>query len=278
MGPKVERYVYQIIGGRWRAQAIRRIKYSRYCNPAVPLLSRSSPGPDSAIPLQDSGQKHSATKSNMLQPNPTSGHAELFTPPPVSLNFPVHVKYWLRCLKTLLPNAYTEQDATRIPLAFFTLSALDLLNSLETHTTLEERSEWINFLYSCQHPGGGFRAFTGSKLGENATTAGNSRWDPANVAGTYFAIVSLVLLGDDLKRVQRDKTLQWIRRLQHPDGSFGELLAGTGTVEGSQDVRFCFLAALVCHVLGDEHGIAHSIDQEALAEFVLASKVCSATE
>ena len=193
------------------------------------------------------------------------------------LDTPAHVKYWLRCLKTLLPNAYTEQDATRIPLAFFTLSALELLGSLETHTTTAERSQWIDFLYSCQHPDGGFRAFTGSKFGEHAATAENARWDPASIAGTYFAVVCLVLLGDDLRRVQRKKILEWVTRLQHADGSFGELLAGSGCVEGGQDLRFCFLAALVCRILesgGGRDTVSQNIDSELLADFVLASKVC----
>ena len=193
-----------------------------------------------------------------------------------SLNVATQVRYWLRCLKTFLPNAYTEQEASRIPLAFFTLSALDVLNSLDAHTTPAERAEWANFLYSCQHPEGGFRAFTGSKYGDRPTTAENARWDPANIAGTYFAIVSLVILGDDLKRVQRRKTLEWLGRLQHPDGSFGELLAGDGSVDGGQDVRFCFLAALICRVLdngGVQDTFGQHIDIEALAKFVLESKV-----
>lgn len=197
-------------------------------------------------------------------------------PPSPSLNAPAHVRYWLRCLKTFLPTAYTEQDASRIPLAFFILSALDLLDSLDSHTTQVERAGWIDFIYSCQHPEGGFRAFTGSKFGDKATTAENARWDPANIAGTYFAIVSLALLGDDLERVQRRKTLEWIKRLQHKDGSFGELHAGSGPVEGGQDVRFCFMAALVCYLLGtcsEQDPISQCIDSEALAQFVLASKV-----
>ena len=195
-----------------------------------------------------------------------------------SLNVATQVRYWLRCLKTFLPNAYTEQEASRIPLAFFTLSALDVLNSLDAHTTPAERAEWANFLYSCQHPEGGFRAFTGSKYGDRPTTPENSRWDAANIAGTYFAIVSLVILGDDLKRIHRRKTLEWLGRLQHPDGSFGELLAGHGPVDGGQDVRFCFLAALICRALdsgGAQDTSGQYIDVEALAKFVLASKVWS---
>ncbi|PQE03438.1 hypothetical protein CJF30_00005427 [Rutstroemia sp. NJR-2017a BBW] len=38
-----------------------------------------------------------------------------------------HVKYWHRCLNSLLPTAYTSTDSTRMTLGFFILSALDLL-------------------------------------------------------------------------------------------------------------------------------------------------------
>ncbi|KAL9104072.1 MAG: hypothetical protein Q9163_000924, partial [Psora crenata] len=50
-----------------------------------------------------------------------------------------HIKYWLRCLKTLLPSAYTSNDSQRMTFAYFTLSALDLLDALDDHITTEER-------------------------------------------------------------------------------------------------------------------------------------------
>src|SRR5271154_1353753 len=103
-----------------------------------------------------------------------------------------HVKYWLRCLKTFLPSAYISNDANRMTLAFFILSALDLLGELHEKITENERKEFIEWIYLCQHPDGGFRAFTGTNYGDSMRTVENEHWDPANIAGTYFALASLL--------------------------------------------------------------------------------------
>jgi len=187
-----------------------------------------------------------------------------------------HIKYWLRCLKTYLPNAYTSNDSNRMTLAFFTLSALDLLGALHENTTPSERRDYIDWIYLCQHPSGGFRGFTGTNFGDEARSDGNEYWDPANLAGTFFALVALAVLGDDMARVQRRECLAWLTKLQCDDGSFGEILGKSHNIEGGQDVRFCYLAAVVRWVLrGRSEGLEdlEDIDVDRLAAFVIASKV-----
>jgi len=187
-----------------------------------------------------------------------------------------HIKYWLRCLKTYLPNAYTSNDSNRMTLAFFTVSALDLLGVLHEKTTPSERTDYIDWIYLCQHPSGGFRGFTGTKFGDETRTNKNERWDPANIAGTFFALVALAVLEDDLTRVKRRECLAWLTRLQCDDGSFGEILGEGGAIEGGRDVRFCYLAAVVRWVLrgtGEGLGDVEDIDVDSLAAFVMASKV-----
>lgn len=195
-----------------------------------------------------------------------------------SLNISLHIRYWMRCLKTLLPTGYQEQDSSRIILGFFILSSLDILGGLDQHITSEERTSFITFIYRCQHPGGGFRSFPGTDFGDGHRTKENRRWDPANVAGTYFALAALLILGDDLSKVNRKEILSWIRNLQREDGSFGEIASGgDAIVEGGQDVRFCFLAVLICVLLGEQrgssrHDIESIIDAEALTRFILDSQ------
>lgn len=160
-----------------------------------------------------------------------------------------HIKYFLRCLKTLLPHHYTSGDSSRSLLSFFILGGLDILGVLHTKTTLEERNRYADWIYHCQVPSGGFRGFTGTKFGDFDRNSENEAWDPANVPATFFMLESLLVLGDDLSRVDRRKCLQWLSRVQRDDGSFGELLGVEGKVEGNDDLRFCCCAAGIRYIL-----------------------------
>jgi len=139
-------------------------------------------------------------------------------------------------------------------LAYFIVSACDVLDILKTSTQPNERQEWIDWIYHCQHPKGGFRMWPGTDFGERAN-AENARWDPANVPATYFALASLLILGDDLKRVRRRETLRWIHLMQREDGSFGETLV-EGKQQGGRDPRLGYCATGVRYILrgGTESG------------------------
>ncbi|KAJ6135977.1 Terpenoid cyclases/protein prenyltransferase alpha-alpha toroid [Penicillium capsulatum] len=149
-----------------------------------------------------------------------------------SFNTDRHVKFYLRCLKTFLPAPYVSNDSNRMLLAYLTLSGLDVLGVLREKTTPEERQGYIDWIYHCQVPSGGFRGFSGTDFGAARRTTQNEAWDPANVPATFFALVNLLILGDDLTRVERRACLQWLPRLQRADGSFGEVLGVGGNVEG----------------------------------------------
>ena len=160
-------------------------------------------------------------------------------------------------------------------LAFFILSALDLLGALQSSTTEEERRGFVEWIYRCQHPSGGFRGFTGACI--PASSADEERkgnkWDPANLAATYFALASLAVLGDDFSRVRRKECLSWTREMQFGDGSFGEVMI-EGKVEGGRDVRFCYCAAVVRWMLGGGNEEAGgNIDVDGLVGFIRRSQV-----
>ncbi|KAI9848709.1 MAG: hypothetical protein M1837_006796 [Sclerophora amabilis] len=180
-----------------------------------------------------------------------------------------HIRYWLRCLKTLLPTEYTSNDSNRMLLAFFIVSALDLLSALNSHTTRDERSSYIDWIYRCQHPQGGFRGFPATDFGPDLSSLENAHWDPANLPATYLALLNLVLLGDDLGRVRRRDCLRWLQRLQRDDGSFGEGLGEGGRVEGGSDTRFCHVAAGTRWILRGQHSDGEEdIDVEGLVKFL----------
>ncbi|KAI2717507.1 hypothetical protein CBS147332_4387 [Penicillium roqueforti] len=171
------------------------------------------------------------------------------TDPNPTFNTERHVKYYLRCLKTFLPSAYTSNDSNRMLLAYLTLSGLDVLGVLQSKTTPEERQGYINWLYHCQVPSGGFRGFPGTDFGPGKRNKDNEAWDPANVPATFFALVNLLILGDDLSRVKRRECLEWLPKVQRADGSFGELVGPEGSVGGPRDLRYCCCAAGIRYVL-----------------------------
>lgn len=198
-----------------------------------------------------------------------------FQTTPTALDKPRHVKYFLRCLKTFLPTPYTSNDSNRMSLAFFVVSGLDLLDALVPNTSDLERADYINWVYRNQHPHGGFRAFPGTDLGEH-TTPENECWDPANLPSTYFALASLLVLGDDLSRVRRKETLAWLPTLQRKDGSFGETLVN-GAIEGGTDPRFGYCATGVRYMLrGDAEGEIEGctdIDVDKLVQCIRSAEV-----
>lgn len=182
-----------------------------------------------------------------------------------------HINYWLRCLKTHLPTAYTPNDSQRVTLAFFILSALDLLGALHTHSTNIEREEYIGWILRCQHPNGGFRGFTGTMLGEEHRAC---EWDAANLAATYFALAALAILGNGIERVERKKCLEWVRGLQRANGSFGEGVGKDGKIEGAEDMRFAQLAVGVRWFLRRENTAdVDDIDVEGLLGWIESSVV-----
>lgn len=185
-----------------------------------------------------------------------------------------HVKYWLRCAKTFLPEAYTSNDSNRMTLAFFIVSALDLLDILESKIDTEQRESWTDWIYSCQLGSGGFRGFTGTKIDVNLRYVDNQHWDPANVPATFFALLTLVVLGDDLSRVNRRECLAWLPKLQRDDGSFGETLGENGNIEGGSDLRFCCCAAGIRHFLrGPRDGDVGDFDVSGLAGHIVECQV-----
>ncbi|KAI9781410.1 MAG: hypothetical protein M1839_006004 [Geoglossum umbratile] len=187
-----------------------------------------------------------------------------------------HAKYWLRCLRSLLPNAYIPNESSRMTLAFFTISALDILGILHTSTSITEREGWADWIYQCQLASGGFRGFPGADFGSQRSVE-NEAWDPANLAATFFTLATLVVLGDDLERVRRAECLQWLQRLQRQDGSFGELLGEEGKIVGGRDMRYCYMATGVRWMLrGRAEGAkagGKDIDVDALVGFINSSEV-----
>ncbi|KAK1985250.1 prenyltransferase and squalene oxidase [Colletotrichum cereale] len=205
-----------------------------------------------------------------------------------------HIKYWQRCHKTFLPHQYTSSDSTRIALSFFILAALDILSPSEPSEedphllTPADRAAARNFVLGLYHPGGGFCGSPNHALPVELyadwdfekDTPRTKNSSSANLASTYFALLVLAIVADGPEAarnafagVDRAATLRWLKRLQRPDGSFGELVLDDGSIEGGNDMRLCFLAATIRWALrGDaEEGDAdwvEDINVDALVKHI----------
>lgn len=91
-----------------------------------------------------------------------------------------------------------------------------------------------------------------------------SKYKQGHIAATYSSLSILLMLGDDLERVNRNEIIRSLKELQLPDGSF------KGAREGAEnDMRFVFCAACISYILDDWSGI----DLEKMVEFIRNSIV-----
>lgn len=81
---------------------------------------------------------------------------------------------------------------------------------------------------------------------------------------TYTALVMLLILGDDLQRVDGKAIVEGVRACQNPDGSFTAMVIGC-----ESDMRFLYCACCICYILDDWSGV----DKRRAIEFVLNSLV-----
>ncbi|PWN39907.1 terpenoid cyclases/Protein prenyltransferase [Ceraceosorus guamensis] len=174
-----------------------------------------------------------------------------------SLNNPFspkkHISLHVRHLH-LLPNAYQSAgaDAQRITLAYFALSAIDLLSGVPHDAARvddEERREWRDWIWDRQVASGGF---VGSPVLQSAKEA----YSPSSVsirgdlAQTYTALLALGTLRDEegLKtRLDKDALCALLSQCQQQDGSFR-----ASPEEQGSDVRFVFCAFAIAHLLGQD--------------------------
>lgn len=176
-----------------------------------------------------------------------------------------HVKFLIRHLN-VYPDAYSSLDSNRLTLLFFAISGLDLLGHLDGLLTEKRRQDIIDWIYSLQltdNSGsrcGGFRGSLGCTDAQGGSDSHG--FDAANLAQTYSGLLSLAILKDDFKRIDRQALLDGVKKSQKEDGSF--FSQGVGS---ESDMRFVFCAVAICHILGDDT----AIDWTRLARFIRGS-------
>uniref|UniRef100_T1J3U5 Geranylgeranyl transferase type-1 subunit beta n=1 Tax=Strigamia maritima TaxID=126957 RepID=T1J3U5_STRMM len=162
-----------------------------------------------------------------------------------------HVQFLLRCLD-VLPQIHATFDTSRLAIAFFAISGLDMLNSLDILSDLRKQ-EIIDWIYS-------FQMYRNNSIWfVQNISADSAAIDSGHIAMTYTGLASLLVLGDDLSRVNKRGIIAGLKALQLPDGSF------CATVEGSEnDMRFVFCACAISYILQDWSGI----DENKATEYI----------
>ncbi|CAF90463.1 unnamed protein product, partial [Tetraodon nigroviridis] len=166
-----------------------------------------------------------------------------------------HVRFFQRTLQ-VLPERYASLETTRLTIVFFALSGLDVLDALDA----VDKNVMIEWIYSLQVlptedqsnlSRCGFRG--SSYMGIPYSTKGpgvSHPYDSGHVAMTYTGLCSLLILGDNLSRVNKQACLAGLRALQMEDGSFYALPEGS-----ENDIRFIYCAASICYMLDDWSGM-----------------------
>ncbi|KAI9331526.1 geranylgeranyltransferase type I beta-subunit-like protein [Zopfochytrium polystomum] len=184
---------------------------------------------------------------------------------PQSLVRKLDAKYFRRCLN-ILPEPYTDLDASRLAAAFFGLSGLDLIGALDNEVKPLVKADWIDWIYAQQvlplkgsdsdnpPPSSryGFRSgpWSGVKHDPHATHTEPLPYDASHLAMTYTALANLLILGDDLSRVNRKAITVSLRKLQQEDGCFL-----SSEYSGESDMRFLYSACASSFILNDWSGI-----------------------
>ncbi|XP_018320681.1 geranylgeranyl transferase type-1 subunit beta [Agrilus planipennis] len=174
-----------------------------------------------------------------------------------------HERYFLRFLD-ILPSALEKFDATRVLLTYFCVSGLDILNALDKIDN-KKREAIINWIYKLQvvneeEEVSGFQGSSTLSTIKNKSKNSPLKW--GHITATYTALCTLVILGDDLSRVNRKAIAHSLKKLQLPSGCF------TAAKEGTEsDMRFVFSVASVCYLIDDWSGM----DVDKTIDFILKS-------
>lgn len=136
----------------------------------------------------------------------------------------LHQQYLLRVQNDTKSWEYFLTAHKRISGAYWALTSLDLLNSLEK----TDESAIVSWILACQHESGGF--------------GGNVDQDP-NLLSTLSAVQCLALF-HRLETIDKEKIVSYVANLQLSDGSF------MGDEWGEVDSRFTYAAILCLSILG----------------------------
>lgn len=184
---------------------------------------------------------------------------------PLELMKRKHTTFFQRILK-VIPSCMSMYDTNRMPMAFFAISGLDILGSLDEFSEHEKQAaiEWIYRLQVSNGTKSGFQSST--TLPQDC-----AEYHCGHLAMTYTALATLLVLNDDLSRVDRESIVKAVRACQTLDGCFTAMLEGC-----ESDMRFMYCACCISAMLNDWSGV----DKKKAKEYIYSSivSVCAKAE
>lgn len=153
-----------------------------------------------------------------------------------TIDVELHKRFFKRLAQEMPQVAHSSYMTS----LFFVISGLDLLDELE-FLDKENMIDWIyeqNVIITSEDQGkGGFRSNPSTKNLSNY-------WDYGNLASTYSALGILLILGDDLSRIDKVSLVSTLKALQKDTGNFRSHRDGL-----EADMRFVFCVCAVCSIL-----------------------------
>ncbi|OHS94252.1 Prenyltransferase and squalene oxidase repeat family protein [Tritrichomonas foetus] len=167
------------------------------------------------------------------------------------------ISNYLQRLINGIPMQYQVMETVLGNIGYFCINGLAIIGKLDEVLSPERKKEIIDWVYTNQvQPPllGGFRH-------SPAHFTPNHTVEETHIVMTFSYLAMLILLGDDLSRVDTKRVMESLHRLQLPNGSFL-----SHTLGSEDDLRFVFSAAATCKMLGTNDGV----DVEKAIEFILS--------
>lgn len=142
-------------------------------------------------------------------------------------------------------------------IVFFCINGLAIIKKLDEVLTPERKKEIIDWIYSQQVQPPLLGGFCLSR----AHYTPNHTMEESHIVMTYSYLASLLILGDDLSRVDVPRIMEFLKRVQLPSGSFT-----ANTLNSEDDLRFVYSAAAICRILGTNG----DLDIEKAIEYILS--------
>lgn len=183
-----------------------------------------------------------AASTTATAPSSTSPKAEKVAAAPLSKLYDaaLEAEYLKRCIGysklclQCLPEQYDRLDTNRMTAVYFSVASLDMLGHLESSLDKKQIIDWVyaqqvlpdsdspdTYLAHCGFQGG---TFLGKPYGVQPDKYKGGPYDTGNIAMTYTALCTLIMLGDDLSKVNRKAVAAGLAALQQPNGRYSRFV------------------------------------------------------